>query len=113
MLFNGEIVGDGTGFACDIAVDPNHPREMEAVKVTYTEQSAGLFEPPADFQKFAAHARLIEARDHLRRVDEIGGRRDREEWIDAARVQLGDRGRGLRLLADGAERRVAAQLARA
>ena len=22
MLFNGETVGDGTGFACDIAVDP-------------------------------------------------------------------------------------------
>ncbi|MEZ5322248.1 MAG: class II fructose-bisphosphatase [Microthrixaceae bacterium] len=22
MLFNGEVVGDGTGFACDIAVDP-------------------------------------------------------------------------------------------
>jgi hypothetical protein len=32
--------------------DPNHPREMEAVKVTYADQPAALFEPPAGFQKF-------------------------------------------------------------
>ena len=31
--------------------DPNHRRELEAVKVTYTDQPASLFEPPAGFQK--------------------------------------------------------------
>jgi hypothetical protein len=33
------------------STDPNQKRELEAVKVTYAEQPASLFEPPAGFQK--------------------------------------------------------------
>jgi len=51
MLFNGETVGDGTGFACDIAVDPVEGTTLTAmgrggaIAVLAVSESGTMFDP--------------------------------------------------------------------
>ena len=93
MLFNGEIVGDGTGFACDIAVDPIDGTTLtalgrgNALAVIAVSEAGTMFDPgPCVYMdKVAvgpAAADVIDINqtptENLRRVAEAKGEKVRD-----------------------------------
>ncbi|MEP6852140.1 MAG: class II fructose-bisphosphatase [bacterium] len=88
MLFNGELVGDGTGPACDVAVDPIDGTTLmakgqpNAVAVIAVAERGSMFDPSAVFymDKIAAGAEAADVIDlavpvaeNIRRVAKAKG----------------------------------------
>ncbi len=78
MLFNGELVGDGTGPECDVAVDPIDGTTLmskgqpNAVAVIAVAERGSMFDPSAVFymEKIAAGAEAADVIDLTAPVEE-------------------------------------------